>query len=93
MKRRPALWLNPPTGKPWASGVPKPAGVCEWEYNADSAWGAGYFARYNASPHAPPPSSLTTRGALGQVVGLERVGAAERVLASRDLDRGGSNTW
>lgn len=70
-------------GKPWASGVPKPAGACDWDYNDASAWGAGYFARYNASPHAPPPSSLT-RGEVGRVVGLESVSAAERVFASRN---------
>ena len=53
----------------------------EWEYNDASAWGLGYFARYNASPAAPPSGSV--RG-IRDVAGLEKVGAAERVFASRD---------
>jgi hypothetical protein len=56
--------------KPWISGgiLRAPLGSGQgldyssgWVYNGTSAWGAGYFARYSASPHAPPPSS-TLRG-------------------------------
>lgn len=75
-------------GKPWASGVTKSAGACRWEYNDGSAWGAGYFARYNASPRKPPPSAMS-RGEGNHMMGLEGVGAAERVFASRDS----STTW
>lgn len=60
--------------KPWTSGLTRRNR--EWRYNADAAWGEGYFARFNAaSENGAPPVSF----ALAAAAELESVSPAERV--------------
>jgi len=65
--------------KPWTSGLTRKN--VTWTYNDRSAWGGGYFGRYNASA-AHGSGGAPTRLELRTVVELERVRPAERVFAA-----------
>lgn len=65
--------------KPWTSGLTRKN--VTWTYNDRSAWGGGYFGRYNASA-AHGSGGAPTRLEPRAVVELERVGPADRVFAS-----------
>jgi len=60
--------------KPWTSGLTRTNR--EWRYNADAAWGEGYFARFNASSENGAPLVAFSLAAVAE---LESVSNAERV--------------
>ena len=60
--------------KPWTSGLTRKHR--EWRYNADAAWGEGYFARFNASSENGAPLVAFSLAAVAE---LESVSNAERV--------------
>ena len=67
--------------KPWTSGLTRKHR--EWRYNADAAWGEGYFARFNASSENGAPLVAFSLAAVAE---LESVSNAERVYFADDSE-------
>ena len=67
--------------KPWTSGLTRKHR--EWRYNADAAWGKGYFARFNASSENGAPLVAFSLAAVAE---LESVSNAERVYFADDSE-------
>jgi len=60
--------------KPWTSGLTRIDKT--WRYNADAAWGDGFFARFNATSEFGKPAQSIT---LASAAELESVPPSERV--------------